>query len=65
MKKVFLNILAVCCHPVNIPLVVEKVDNLIKSGGKGYITVTGVHGIIESQRSIGNRGQSYIIQFTT
>lgn len=46
-----LNILGVRVHAVNIPRILQKLDDLIQQDGKGYITVTGVHGIMESQRS--------------
>ena len=51
-NRSFLNILGSRVHPVNIPIVIQKIDELIKNGLKGYITVTGVHGIMESQRSL-------------
>jgi N-acetylglucosaminyldiphosphoundecaprenol N-acetyl-beta-D-mannosaminyltransferase len=35
----------------NIDEVIAAVDDKIVAGGKGYITVTGVHGIMESVRS--------------
>lgn len=48
----FLNILGVRVHSVNIPLVLSKIYELINKSQKGYITVTGVHGIMECQRSL-------------
>jgi len=44
-----LNILGVRVHPVNIPAVLSEIQHLINTRRKGYITVTGVHGIMESQ----------------
>ena len=46
----FLNILGVRVHPVNIQKILDYVDELIERKGKGYITVTGVHGVMESQK---------------
>ena len=46
-----INILGVHVDAVNIESVVNEAEKMIKAGGKGYITVTGVHGIMESQRS--------------
>lgn len=51
MKKGLLNILGIRVHPVNIPESLSKIARLIENRQKGYITVTGVHGIMESQRS--------------
>jgi N-acetylglucosaminyldiphosphoundecaprenol N-acetyl-beta-D-mannosaminyltransferase len=45
------NILDVNVHVVNIPQVLKLADNKIQSNSKGYITITGVHGIMESLRS--------------
>ena len=44
-------VLGVRVHAVNIPRVLEAVEALLQQSGKGYITVTGVHGIMECQRS--------------
>lgn len=46
-----LTILGVDIAPTNIPEVVRFIDRLISTSSKGYITLTGVHGIIESQNS--------------
>ncbi len=45
------NVLGVRVHPVNVSLAIRYVNELVVNDEKGYITVTGVHGIIESQRS--------------
>lgn len=45
------NVLGVRVHPVNLCEAVRHVHDLVARNGKGYITVTGVHGIVESQRS--------------
>ena len=46
-----INILGIPVAAVNISQVVQFAGQLIKEGQKGYVTVTGVHGIIESQKS--------------
>ena len=46
-----IDILNVGISQVNISDIVEIVPKFIKSGKKGYVTVTGVHGIIESQNN--------------
>jgi N-acetylglucosaminyldiphosphoundecaprenol N-acetyl-beta-D-mannosaminyltransferase len=45
------NLLGIRVHVVNIPEVLRQIDLVIKNKEKGYITVTGVHGIMESQRN--------------
>ncbi len=44
------NILGVPIAAINMEMAVRIVDDWIAGGGSTYITVTGVHGIIESQR---------------
>ncbi|TVL98268.1 MAG: glycosyltransferase [Candidatus Brocadia sp. WS118] len=51
MRSNTLNILGIRVHPVNIPEALHRIADLIQNHQKGYITVTGVHGIMESQRS--------------
>jgi N-acetylglucosaminyldiphosphoundecaprenol N-acetyl-beta-D-mannosaminyltransferase len=46
-----LNVLGVRVHPINVALVLRFVHDLVRANRKGYITVTGVHGITEAQRS--------------
>jgi N-acetylglucosaminyldiphosphoundecaprenol N-acetyl-beta-D-mannosaminyltransferase len=46
-----LNVLGIEIAPVNIQKAIGKIDTAITNGKKGYITLTGVHGIIESQSS--------------
>ena len=46
-----INILGVNIHVVNIKEIIRKVDEKIRNNDKGYITITGVHGIMEAQRS--------------
>jgi N-acetylglucosaminyldiphosphoundecaprenol N-acetyl-beta-D-mannosaminyltransferase len=45
------NILGTGVHAVNIDTAVDYLDACIRSGKKGYVCVTGVHGIIEALRS--------------
>jgi N-acetylglucosaminyldiphosphoundecaprenol N-acetyl-beta-D-mannosaminyltransferase len=52
MKDKFLNVLGVRIYAVNIPIILNRIDELISRNGKGYITVTGVHGVIESQKNV-------------
>jgi N-acetylglucosaminyldiphosphoundecaprenol N-acetyl-beta-D-mannosaminyltransferase len=54
------NILGVGVHAIDMSLALEQICNLIEYGRKGYVCVTGVHGIMEAQtdpqfRSILNR----------
>ncbi len=51
MRNQYVNILGVRVHTVSIQIVLREIEHLIRNGGKGYITVTGVHGIMESQKS--------------
>ncbi len=50
MSKSFANVLGVKISAVTIPLVLDEMQRWIRSGEQHYITVTGVHGVIESQR---------------
>jgi N-acetylglucosaminyldiphosphoundecaprenol N-acetyl-beta-D-mannosaminyltransferase len=43
------NILGVAVSVMNMTDAVELSDSLIRSGGKGYVCVTDVHGVIEAQ----------------
>ena len=45
------NVLGINIDATNIEEVIKRVDNKIIDNSKGYVTVTGVHGIMESQRS--------------
>lgn len=47
------NILGVGIHPVNIPRVLQVIDDWIARQDRQYICVTGVHGVMESQRDPG------------
>ncbi|MFT7512329.1 MAG: N-acetylglucosaminyldiphosphoundecaprenol N-acetyl-beta-D-mannosaminyltransferase, partial [Candidatus Omnitrophota bacterium] len=43
-----INILGVGVHALNMPLSLKLIDEAIHAKRKGYITVTGVHGIMEA-----------------
>lgn len=43
-------LLGVRVHGTNIPEVLEFIENASRTHRKGYITITGVHGIIECQK---------------
>ena len=45
------NVLGVRVHALNIPGILDEIDRFLRAGHKGYITVTGVHGIMESRKS--------------
>ena len=44
------NILGVGVHAINMPQAIEMVDSAVSQGRKGYVCVTGVHGIMEAQK---------------
>jgi N-acetylglucosaminyldiphosphoundecaprenol N-acetyl-beta-D-mannosaminyltransferase len=44
------NVLGVGVHAFNMETAVETIEAAIESKSKGYICVTGVHGVIEAQR---------------
>lgn len=44
------NVLGVGVHAVNLPLAAELIDWSAGAGCKGYVCVTGVHGVMEAQR---------------
>jgi N-acetylglucosaminyldiphosphoundecaprenol N-acetyl-beta-D-mannosaminyltransferase len=44
------NILGIGVHAVNLPLAASIVDRAVKEKRKGYVCVTGVHGVMEAQR---------------
>jgi N-acetylglucosaminyldiphosphoundecaprenol N-acetyl-beta-D-mannosaminyltransferase len=45
----FVNVLDVPIAATNIPEAADQIDSWIQSGTQRYVTVTGVHGIMESQ----------------
>jgi N-acetylglucosaminyldiphosphoundecaprenol N-acetyl-beta-D-mannosaminyltransferase len=44
------NVLGVGVSAIDIPTAVATIDRWIAAGAKEYVTVTGVHGVMESQR---------------
>lgn len=44
------DILGVGVHSLNMKLAVETLDAAVRAGTKGYVAVTGVHGIMEAQQ---------------
>jgi N-acetylglucosaminyldiphosphoundecaprenol N-acetyl-beta-D-mannosaminyltransferase len=46
----WINLLGVRVSALNLPAAVSAINNAIDSRDRGYICVTGVHGVIESQR---------------
>ena len=43
------NVLGVGIHAIGMEEAIRQSDSLIQRGGKGYVCVTGVHGIMEAQ----------------
>lgn len=50
MQQQFANVLGVKVSSINIPMALTIMDEWIKTGQQHYVTITGVHGVIESQR---------------
>jgi len=46
------NVLGVGVHAVNLPLAASLIDQAVSQGRKGYVCVTGVHGVMEAQRNV-------------
>ncbi len=44
------NVLGVGISPINMPAVLSAIENWIATGEQHYVCVSGVHGVIESQR---------------
>src|ERR1700676_3486069 len=44
------NVLGVGVHAVNLRLAGEVIDRAVGTDRKGYVCVTGVHGVMEAQR---------------
>lgn len=44
------NILGIAVHAVNVPTAIQAISSVIDQGQKGYVCVTGVHGIMEAHR---------------
>jgi len=51
IKASNVDILGVDVAPVSIPKVIDLLDVLMGKGLSGYVTVTGVHGLMKSQKS--------------
>jgi N-acetylglucosaminyldiphosphoundecaprenol N-acetyl-beta-D-mannosaminyltransferase len=45
------NVLGVGIHAVNLALAADMIDSATSADQKGYVCVTGVHGVMEAQRS--------------
>ena len=43
------NVLGVGVHAIDMGAAVRESERLLENGGKGYVCVTGVHGVMESQ----------------
>lgn len=46
------NVLGVGVHAVNLRLAASLIDQAVSEGRKGYVCVTGVHGVMEAQRNL-------------
>lgn len=46
------NVLGVGIDVLNMPTAVSAIDAALSSGQKGYVCVTGVHGVMETQRDL-------------
>jgi len=44
------NILGIGVSAINMPMALEVIDGWIKRGERNFVTVTGVHGVMESQK---------------
>ena len=44
------DVLGVGISAVDIPMAVEQIDRWVRTGSKNYVCITGVHGVMESQR---------------
>ena len=47
----FVNVLGVKVSAINIPAALDVIDTWVHTGQQNYVTVTGVHGVMESQRN--------------
>src|ERR1700733_12616817 len=45
----FVNVLGVAVSPINMGLALEQITRAVENKQKGYVCVTGVHGISEAQ----------------
>ena len=46
------NVLGVCVHAINIGLAADRIESALAKGEKGYVCVTGVHGVMEAQNDL-------------
>ena len=46
----YVNVLGVKVSAINMPRALEEIDSWVQSREQHYVTITGVHGIMESQR---------------
>jgi N-acetylglucosaminyldiphosphoundecaprenol N-acetyl-beta-D-mannosaminyltransferase len=44
------NVLGVGVHAIDLPAAATLIENAVREGRKGYVCMTGVHGIMEAQR---------------
>src|SRR5271154_3385193 len=44
------NVLGVGVHAIDLSSAVGIIESAVREGGKGYVCVTGVHGVMEAQR---------------
>ncbi|HRL12033.1 MAG TPA: WecB/TagA/CpsF family glycosyltransferase [Aggregatilineales bacterium] len=47
--KKYANVLGVKVSAINIPMALDTIERWIRTGEQHYVTITGVHGVIESQ----------------
>jgi len=55
MSSARVNVLGVGITVLNLPLAVARLAETIREGRKGYVCVTGVHGVMEAQEDTGLR----------
>jgi len=44
------NVLGVGVHAIDLPTAADIIESAVREGTKGYVCVTGVHGVMEAQR---------------
>ena len=49
------NVLGIGVHAVNMESAVQEIQGAVRRGEKGYVCVTGVHGVMEAQKDSGLR----------
>jgi N-acetylglucosaminyldiphosphoundecaprenol N-acetyl-beta-D-mannosaminyltransferase len=50
LRKNRANVLGVGVHAIDLPAAVRVIETAVREGIKGYVCVTGVHGVMEAQR---------------